>query len=89
MVITFGCILYYILATALCCLLESPRFKEMKAKKSNIITVRFSDMAHEKLKAISGSTGVSVSDLIRICVQGELPRIEEKYVGGESDRTDG
>ena len=61
----------------------------MIAKKSNIITVRFNDKAHLKLKNVSASTGVSVSDLIRICVQGELPNIEEKYVGGESDRTVG
>ncbi len=64
-------------------------FKEMNPSKPNIVTVRFSDAAHTRLRDASDSTGVSISDLIRICVQGELPRIEEKYVGGESNRTDG
>ena len=53
---------------------------EVKAK-AKVITFRVNSKVHSELKAISKATGVSVSDLIRICVQGELPRIKAKYVG--------
>ena len=49
--------------------------------KANVITFRVNAKVYSELKSISESTGVSVSDIIRICVQGELPRIKEKYVG--------
>lgn len=54
----------------------------MEAKaKANVITFRVSSKVYSELKSISKSTGVSMSDLIRICVQGELPKIRAKYVG--------
>ena len=53
---------------------------EVKAK-AKVITFRVNSKVLSELKAISKATGVSVSDLIRICVQGELPRIKAKYVG--------
>lgn len=54
----------------------------MEAKaKASVITFRVSTKVYSELKSISESTGVSMSDLIRICVQGELPKIKAKYVG--------
>ena len=58
----------------------------MSKQRKSTITVRIGEQVHSKLKDIAVSTGVSVSDLIRICIQGELPKIEEKYVGGKSRR---
>jgi len=53
--------------------------------KNKVITFRVSGKVFTELSEVAEGTGVSVSDIIRICVQGELPNLKEKYVG--SSRT--
>jgi hypothetical protein len=54
----------------------------VRRRKKKLITFRLQENHYEELKIVADGTGVSISDLIRICVQGELPKIKEKYVGG-------
>ena len=51
-------------------------------KRKKLVTFRIQESNYLQLKEVADETGVSVSDLIRICVQGELPKLKEKYVGG-------
>ncbi len=52
-----------------------------KTTKPKVITFRVSSRVYSELSSVAKGTGVSVSDILRICVQGELPKLKEKYVG--------
>ena len=51
-------------------------------RKKKLITFRLNENYYNELKLVADETGVSVSDLIRFCVQGELPKLRKKYAGG-------
>ena len=50
----------------------------VRRRKKKLITFRLQENHYEELKIVADETGVSISDLIRICVQGELPKLKEK-----------
>ena len=42
------------------------------------------DQLYARLKRVAGVTGISVSDLVRLCVNSELPRMGVKYGGDDA-----
>lgn len=47
--------------------------------KNKVVTFRVAGRVYSELRRVSEATGISVSDLVRLCVQCELPKVKEKY----------
>ncbi len=50
-------------------------------RKSQVVTFRVGGRVHSELRKVAEATGISISDLIRLCIQSELPKVKEKYGG--------
>ena len=58
--------------------LYASRVYDMKTK-NKVVTFRVAGRVYSELRRVSEATGISVSDLVRLCVQCELPKVREKY----------
>jgi antitoxin component of RelBE/YafQ-DinJ toxin-antitoxin module len=47
--------------------------------KTERVTVRFSEAQFEQIERIAHEMGLSVSDVVRLCVRDGLPQLAEKF----------
>lgn len=57
----------------------TPRITQSGRLKESTVAFRLDNLTKRKLNQVANDVGLSISDLVRLCIKSELPKLQKKY----------